>query len=406
MAIQPTGEPLVITELGLISRIRHEYVKGSDNTGRYRLSIVRAEDGQVITSAEIDMSQGHPDHLGFKYAKLPAPVRLEAVSDHPVVVHPRGLIRTAEYDVRCAKADYRARRTGADLMETGVAFATVQPGELIFLNLPKHPGAGTDQVAPAASSHATKRIGTNLGIQGVEVQWTAASDDNWISYYEILRDGAVEARAAKGTFYFDYAGDPRQRINSRYEVRTVDGDGNRSGPTAATLVAGEPATYRALGGYGPAQGGHQWRYEEALVDETCRPLRWTKLGYEGLWSGSGLARIGRIWMQPGAASDVARVFVVPEPGALTISGSIRKDPSAMNGRTIGVKVLHNDRQIWPANGWAGVESGEQKTVECRLEGVAAAAGDVIRFVARRTGQESADPILWDPIIVLAAAKGN
>lgn len=406
MAIQPAGEPLVITELGLISRIRHEYVQGSDNTGRYRLSIVRAEDGQVIASAEIDMTQGHPDRLGFKYVKLPAPVRLEAVSAKPVVVHPRGLIRTAEYDVRCAKSDYRARRTGADLMENGVAFATVQPGELIFLNLPKHPGAGTDQVAPAASAHATKRIGTNLGIQGVEVQWAAAGDDNWVSYYEILRDGAVQARAAKGTFYFDYAGDPRQRINSRYEVRTVDGDGNRSGLTAAALAEGEPATYRALGGYGPVQGGRQWRYEETLVDGPYRPLRWTKNGYEGLWSGSGQARIGRIWMQPGASSDVARVFVVPERGTLTISGKIRKDPSAMNGRSVGVKVMHNDRQIWPAHGWTGVESDEQKTVECRLESVAVAAGDVIRFVACRTGQESADPILWDPIIVLSATGGK
>jgi hypothetical protein len=401
MAIQPAGEPLVITELGLISRIRHEYVQGSDNTGRYRLSIVRAEDGQVIASAEIDMTQGHPDHLGFKYVKLPAPVRLDVASAKPVVVHPRGLIRAAEYDVRCAKSDYRARRSGADLMDNGVAFATVQPGELIFLNLPKHPGAGTDQIAPSTSSHATKRIGTNLGIQGVELQWSAASDDNWISYYEILRDGAVEARAAKGTFYFDYAGDPRQRINSRYEVRAVDGDGNRSGLTAVVLVAGEPATYRALGGYGPEQGGRQWRYEETLVDGPYRPLRWTKLGYEGLWYGSGQAQIGRIWMQAGAASDVARVFVVPEQCTLAISSAIRKDPSAENGRTVGVKVMQNDRQIWPASGWAEIESDAGKAVECRLEGVSAAAGDLIRFVARRTGKESADPILWDPIIVLS-----
>ena len=135
----------------------------------------------------------------------------------------------------------------------------------------------------------------------------------------------------------------------------VDGDGNSSGLTGATPVAGEPATYRAMGGYGPEQGGRQWRYEETLVNGPYRPLRWTKLGYEGLWSGSGLARIGRIWMQPGAASDVARVFVVPEPGMLSISGAIRKDPSAMNGRSVGVNVLHNDRQIWPGEGWAEVD---------------------------------------------------
>jgi hypothetical protein len=401
VAIQPATAPLVITELGLIGRTRDEWEGGANNTGKYRLSIVRADDRQVVASAEIDLTQGNPDRLGFKYVKLATPVRLDPAALKVATVCPRGLNRAAEYDVRCAKSGYRARRTGADLMDNGIEFATMQPGELIFLNLPKHPGAGTDQIAPSTSAHATKRIGTNLGVQGVELQWAPAADDNWISYYEILRDGAVQARAAKGTFYFDYAGDPRQRINSRYEVRAVDGDGNRSGLTAAAPVAGEPPTYRALGGYSSTQGAHQWRYEETLVDGPFRPMRWAYLGYEGLWCGSGQARIGRIWMQPGAASDVARVFVVPEQCTLAISSAIRKDPSAENGRTVGIKVLQNDRQIWPATGWAEIEPDAGKAVECRLEGVPAAAGDLIRFVARRTGKEGADPILWDPIIVLS-----
>jgi hypothetical protein len=408
MAIRPAKEPLVITELGLIDRTRTQWnwSNGTQNTGKYRLSIVRADDRQILASVEIDLAQGNPDSLGFKYAKLGTPVRLDPASVRPVILHPHGLNRLAEYDVRCAKSDYCARRTGADLMEKGIEFGTVQPGELIFLNLPKHPGAGTDHIFPSAPSRATKRIGTNLGVQGVEVRWEAATDDNWISYYEILRDGVVQARAAKGTFYFDHQDEPGRRIVSQYEVRAVDGDGNRGGLTSATLVAGEPATYRALGGYSPTQGGHQWRYEETLVAGHFRPLRWEYLGYEGLWCGSGQARIGRIWMQPGAASDVARVFVVPERRTLAIDGAIRKDPSAENGRSVGVKVMHNDRQIWPASGWAEIEPDASKSVECHIEAVPAAAGDLIRFVAHRTGKESADPILWDPIIVLSGPSGT
>jgi hypothetical protein len=406
MAIQPTKEPLVITELGLIGRTRNEWEKGADNTGKYRLTIVRADDRQVIASVEIDLTQGYPDRLGFKYAKLPVPVRLDPVLGKPVVLHPHGLNPTAEYDVRCAKSGYQALRAGADLMEKGIEFATVQPGELVFLNLPKHPGAGTDQIPPSTPASATKRIGTNLGIQGVEVRWEAATDNNWISYYEILRDGVVQARSAQGTFYFDYAGEPQQRINSHYEVRAVDGDGNRGSLGSAQPIAGEPATYRALGGYSPTQGGHQWRYEETLVDGPFRPMRWAHIGYEGLWCGSGQARIGRIWMQAGAASDVARVFVVPERCALSITGVIRKDPSAENGRAVEVKVMQNDRQIWPASGWGVIEPDAGKSVECHLAAVPAAAGDLIRFVARRTGQETADPILWDPIIVLSGPSGE
>jgi hypothetical protein len=402
LAIQPAKEPLVITGLGLIVRPRQLEV-GADNTGKYRLSIVRADDRQVIASVELDLTQGYPDRLGFKYAKLPIPVRLDPVLGQPVVLHPHGLSPTAEYDVRCAKSGYQAVRAGAELMEKGIEFATVPPGELVFLNLPKHPGAGTDSIPPSAPSQVTKRIGTNLGVQGVEVRWAAATDDNWISYYEILRDGVVQARSAQGTFYFDYAGEPQQRINSRYDVRAVDGDSNRGSVGSAQLVAGEPPTYRALGGYSATQGGNQWRYEETRVDGPFRPMRWALIGYEGLWSGSGQARVGRIWMQAGAASDIARVFVVPERCALSISGVIRKDPSAENGRSVKVRVLRNDRQIWPASGWAVVEPDAGKSVECRVEVAAAAAGDLIRFVAGRTGTETADPILWDPIIVLSGA---
>ncbi len=401
MAIQPAKEPLVVTELGLIGRTRNEWAGGANNTGKYRLSIVRAADRQVLASAEIDLTQGNPDRLGFKYVKLATPVRLDAATDQPVILHPRGLIPTADYDVRCDKSDYHATRTGADLMDHGIEFATVLPGELVFLNLPKHPGAGTDPIPPSAPTAATKRIGTNLGVQGVEVRWEPATDDNWISYYEILRDGVVEARAAKGTFYFDHQGESGQRISSRYEVRAVDGDGNRGGLTPARLIAGEPATYRALGGYGPTQGGHQWRYEETLVDGPFRPMRWAYLGYEGLWCGSGQARIGRIWLQAGAASDVARVFVVPQRGTLAIDSVIRKDPSAENGRAVEIKVTQNDRQIWPAAGWAVITPDASKAVECHLAAVSADTGDLIRFVVRRTGQETPDPILWDPSIVLS-----
>jgi len=406
LAVRPGTAGLVITELGLISRTRDEWRGGAQNSGKYRLSIVRADNRQEVAAAELDLTQGNPDRLGFKYAKLAVPVRLDGDAGAGVTLRPRGLNRQAEYDVRCAKSDYRARRTGADLMDQGIHLGDIQPGELVFLNLPKHPGAGTDAIPPSAPAQATKRVGTNLGVQGVELQWRAATDDNWISCYEILRDGVVRGRVAKGTFYFDHDGEAGALIGARYEIRAVDGDGNRGAPVLAAAIAGEPATYRAMGGYGPTQGGHQWRYEETLVAGPYRPMRWTHTGYEGLWSGSGQARIGRIWMQPGATSDVARTFVMPEAGAVTIDGVIRKDPSAENGRSVAVKVLLNDRQLWPASGWADVTPDTRRSIECHIGPVTAAAGDRFRFVVRRSGQETPDPILWDPIIVLSKVPEN
>ena len=105
-------------------------------------------------------------------------------------------------------------------------------------------------------------------------------------------------------------------------------------------------------------------------------------------------------MQPGAESDVARVFVVPYRCTLSIDGGIRKDPSAENGRTVEVRVMQNDRQIWPESGWTKIEPDADKTVECHLGAVPAAAGDLLRFVVHRTGNAAADPIVWDPTIVL------
>ena len=53
------------------------------------------------------------------------------------------------------------------------------------------------------------------------------TDNNWISYYEVFRNGIAIDRVAKGTYYFDHSagGD----LAAKYEVRTVDGAGNASG---------------------------------------------------------------------------------------------------------------------------------------------------------------------------------
>ncbi len=399
MAIQPGSAPVVITELGLFAQGTAASGVGR-NTGTYRLTVVRAADRKVLASAEIDLGTGNPDRLGFKYTKLAAPVTLPPGPGDPVTIRPRGLEADADYDVRCAKAPYRAVRKGADLMANGIALASVQPGELIFLNLPRHPGSGTDRTPPAAVSGVTKRVGTNLGVQGVEVRWQPAADDNWISYYEILRDGVLRAKAAIGAFYFDYSGEPQRLIEARYEVRAVDGDGNRGPAATADPLPGEPETYRALGGFAPEQGHGRWRYEEALEDGAFREMIWEHAGYEGRWRGAGLARIGRIWMQPGAESDAARTFVAPSRCTLSIDGLAYKDPTAEDGTTAAVKVLHNGTQIWPASGWMEVPADPAKRIACRIERVEADAGDAIRFVVRRTGRSTAEPIVWDPAIVV------
>ena len=288
----------------------------------------------------------------------------------------------------------------ADLMAQGISLTTVQPGELIFLNLSNHPGSGQDKTAPQPPSKVTKRLGSNLGVQGIEIAWSPGRDNNWISYYEVLRDGQMIGKSAIGTFLFDYKGSGRDRLGSRYEVRTVDGDGNRSPLVAARRIAGDPESYRALGGFSATQGANQWRYEESVESTGFREMNWDHGGYEGRWVGSGFAKVGRIWMQPGAMSDVARTFVVPAKGLVSVSGEIRKDPSAMNGRAAAARILHNDRQIWPAKGWAMIPPDYAQKTPHRIEKVAVAAGDRIHFVLKHNEINAADPVVWDPVIVV------
>jgi hypothetical protein len=117
------------------------------------------------------------------------------------------------------------------LMEKGIAIQDMIPGELVCLNLPYHPGNRLDQIAPTAPSAVRTNEATNMGFPGVEVTWKAGHDDRWVSYYEVLRNGVVIDKVAKGTYYFDHSAGAD--LGARYEVRTVDGAGLRSGPAAA-----------------------------------------------------------------------------------------------------------------------------------------------------------------------------
>jgi hypothetical protein len=389
MAIQ-LDHPVIVTELGQFD--------AANNRGTYTLALVRADDNKVMATADLDMSQTHPDGMGFKYVHLTQPVRLD-VSPKPVVIYPRGLLPAATYEVRATIAGLRIVTTGAQLMSEGVSLDAIAGGETIFLNLPGYPGSGTDHIPPSSPTNVTKRLGTNLGTQGIELSWDASHDDNWISYYEIHKNGRLIGKTAKGTFFFDHSDSARDEIDGRFEVEAVDGDGNHSAAASAQRTVGEPRTYEALGDFSLTQPSGHWAYEEVLEDGEYKELVWDKGGYEGRWIGSGLGRIGRIWMQPSSAYDLSRTFISPMSGMIATSGSIRKDPSAENKASCFVRILHNSIQIWPASGWAEVFPDYERTTNYSISNLRVAAGDKIRFIVQHNGENRADPIVWDPVII-------
>ncbi len=393
MSFQVGEQPIVITELG-----QYDADGFSGNHGVYSLMLIRANDKTVVASATLDMNKAEVDSLGFKYARLASPVRLEPEPDKPVVVFPRGLQSDMTYDVHTYYAGIHLRQAGKQLMAEGISLPAILPGELIFLNLPNYPGSGSDKINPEPPSKVTKRVGTNLGTQGIEVAWSPGSDNNWISYYEVLRNGGVIGKSAKGEFFFDHLS-ASPDVKARYEVRTVDGDGNRSPLVAAEAAAGDAEMHQPLGEFSPTQGAHGWKYEQTSDAQHYEDLDWQSGGYEGFWGGSGLGRIGRIWVQPAAATEIARTFVVARTCSARLSGQVQKDPSADSESPVLVRIDHNEKQIWPASGWADVPHfGTPATYE--LKDLAVREGDTLRFIVKRNDANRPQPILWNPLIEL------
>ena len=390
MALQ-LDKPMVVTQLG-------QFDPGN-NHGTYALSLVRADDRKVLATVGLDMSQTHPDAMGFKYARLTNPIRLED-SSKPVVIYPCGLMPTEIYEVRASRSGLRLRESGAKLMSDGISFENIAPGELIFLNLPNYPGSGTDHIPPSSPANVIKRLGTNLGVQGIELTWSPSHDDNWISYYEIHKNGKLLGRTAKGTFFFDHSDSARNDIDANFEVAAVDGDGNRSPTAVAQKAAGDLQTYEALGDFSPTQSLNHWTYEEEIEDGSYKNLVWDKGGYEGRWIGSGLGRIGRVWIQPSAQYDLSRTFIVPASGTVSTSGVIRKDPSAENQASCFVRILQNSQQVWPTKGWGEVFPNYDNPTTYEIPNLRVSAGDKIRFMVKHNGENRADPIVWDPTIVI------
>ncbi len=149
----------------------------------------------------------------------------------PLTIFPRGLTPGVEYDVSFRIAAGGGRCQGADLMERGIRLDRPAAGELVFLNLSSHPENRRDVVPPTAPALVRKASGEHLGQPGVELSWTPSSDESWVSGYEILRDGAVLERTAQHRFYFDHS--VGADLAASYEVRAVDGSGNRSAPAPA-----------------------------------------------------------------------------------------------------------------------------------------------------------------------------
>ena len=171
------------------------------------------------------------------YLEITNPDRTKAViwgdsaSGRDTVVYPKSLAPDAGYKVTFRFNKESRSAKGAELMQKGIRFSAKDEREKILLNLDYVPGHGTDHTPPSAPVSSSKRVETWGGRTGVAVRWLPGQDDHLIAGYLVRRDGHDVDYVAIGTFYFDTGGG--SGIDHRYEVLSVDGDGNRSSVVTA-----------------------------------------------------------------------------------------------------------------------------------------------------------------------------
>jgi|GEM_PF-583888 len=271
------------------------------------------------------------------------------IPKHPapgsVTMKPKGLLPNETYFVSFHESQASEERKGADLMESGIRLKKMLPGELIYLNLPLHPGSKLDTEPPTPPSEISKQAGENMGYPGVELTWKPGSDNNWVSCYEIFRNGLLLDKVAKGTFYFDHSAGADQ--SAKYEVRTVDGAGNFSAKTATKDTGKKPAqVFDDAPGQGFVYKG-EWKHQTnvppahagtlsfsdqkgataELVFEGKTVLLFTKLGPD---CGKAAVSID------GSAPDIVDTYSADDIWGI---GIYRKELAAAGRHTLRIEVI-------------------------------------------------------------------
>ncbi|MBB6672251.1 hypothetical protein [Cohnella nanjingensis] len=164
--------------------------------------------------------------------------------------------------------------------------------------------------------------------------------------------------------------------------------------------------YHAANDFAGTQGENQWKYQYKNAGV------WTDLTYDAnnrWWYQNStypwLQRVEKFEMHPGncSACDVARVWVAPASGTVSIRGRVFKwDTGGGDGITARINKVSgaSTTQLWPASGAYAIGATDQVGVDTDLDNIAVSAGDMIRFEigSGPNGDESYDETSWVPIV--------
>lgn len=348
----------------------------------------------------------------ISYDRLKSCIIIKHQAPENVLVFPNGLVAGHKYEIAFDQVQEKTERTGADLMKNGILLKKALPGELIYLGLPKRPRSNSDKVPPTAPGSAFKKQEVNIGYSGMGVYWSAGTDNNWVSYYEVRRNNIILDKVSTGTYYFDRS--EGWGLQNSYEIRTIDGDGNTSGWIAAVPIPGLAVSVSALGGLFDQQGRDGWLAEQTKDGLTFQPMKWIPPlktssadeggtpnqpgGIEGWWEGDQGTRLGRAWMRSSRTIASVRTWVAPKAGNVRIVSRVMREwYRQAAGTPMRARILKGVQPVWPVDSWAIIKLNDITGLTHDLI-LDVQKGDSIRFVLDRSDHPEIDIVAWMPRI--------
>ncbi|MDR2828653.1 MAG: hypothetical protein LBV51_04450 [Acholeplasmatales bacterium] len=256
-------------------------------------------------------------------------------------VYPKGLKDSSYYTISSWYNSTPAQtKTGLEWKNSGVTISSMQVGEMLFINLENRPGNGCDNVNPTAPSNLTVQSSTYLNRTGVELNFNSGSDENFLSYYQIYRNGKKVDKLSTGTFYFGLNGN----IYDTWGVSSVDGDGNESEIIYITsVVQNNPNVYNYTTDFNIDGVSRGWSYYESRYGNKT-PLVWNEVMkcYENSISDASMSidrfRLGN--------SDLVFEWTSKKAGIINIVGEISKVKSKIEGDGVVLSIYHNSNIIF------------------------------------------------------------
>ena len=197
---------------------------------------------------------------------------------------------------------------------------------------------------------------------------------------------------------FTYTLDPKDLNRGNHDLKvTITGkDGQQTSfERSVTFVDPIKDEYIYWLNFSNEQKKDQWSYQE-LNGSDFDNLNWDEETNE--WKGrNGETAIGNTWIQVGSSDPVIK-WKAPRTGKIHIGGWLSMI-DVETGDGVNARVMQNDTQLWPDDGWQTIAFNDAEGVEINQEvEVEVEEGDEIIFQVNAKENTEGDLVKWTPEI--------